>query len=90
MYEFVIFKLLSDKNVPNQKFFILGNFWKSIDFAFEVKFANVTHLQNTADCNSYICPMFRIPERYCERYCPTVIKNYAKVNCLNAFKVFTK
>ena len=64
----------------------LGNFWKSIDFAFEVKFANVTHLQNTADCNSYICPMFRIPERYCERYCPTVIKNYAKVNYLNALK----
>ena len=50
----------------------------SVDFAFNVTALNFE--EKTTECDSKICPMLRIPKKYCKRYCKPTYKRYLKAS----------
>ena len=60
---------------------------QSVDFAFNVTALNFD--LTTAQCDREICPMLRIPERYCEKYCKPQYKRFLKASVLYAWQQLT-
>ena len=59
----------------------------SVDFSFNVTALNYD--LTTAQCDSEICPMLRIPGRYCESYCKPQYKRFLKASVMHARQQLT-